>query len=271
MRTTITKLLREMVGAVSLPEPIYEFGACEVEAHQHRGCHIRDILAGKRYVGCDMRPGPGVDELHDLHQLDLPDESVGMALLIDTIEHVREPWRAMAELRRCVRPGGLIVMTSHMFFPRHAYPDDYWRFTGSGFASLLSGFDIIAVEECGLTKLPHTVLGVAAKGTADPVVRQALRDSVSAWKKRGANSWKELGMALLPPVLLCPAYDALNFALRGINALDRGRRGVSPTPVTNGAMHASAVRRATNGATNGATLQHKARDLSHTEQDAYTP
>lgn len=227
MRTTIIRLVRDLTAAVPFPEPIYEVGAYWVDGHQHRG-HVRDFLAGKQFIGCDLRPGPGVDEIQDLHALTLADDSMGTALLLDTIEHVREPWRAMAELHRCLRPGGLLLMTSHMFFPRHAHPDDYWRFTASGFASLLTPFEVIAVEECGLEKLPHTVVGIATKGPMPPEVRHALTRTLAGWKRRGASTWKEAGMALLPPVLLVPVYDLFSVALRGISGVLTRSRPADP-------------------------------------------
>jgi hypothetical protein len=206
MRTTLYKLLKRFTDAGKLPEPIYEFGAYRTPGQESRG-HVRDYFPSMRFVGCDMRPGPGVDEVQDLHCLNLPDNSIGTALLFDTIEHVREPWRAMAEIHRCLLPTGLIVMSSVMYFPIHAHPDDYWRFTGSGFFSLLQKFHVVCVESCGLKKLPHTVLGVASKEKLPPAMEGYLRDCVNLWKRHEANSWKENLMAVLPPVLLVPAYD----------------------------------------------------------------
>jgi len=132
---------------------------------------------------------------------------MGTALLLDTIEHVREPFRAMAEIQRCLRPGGILVMTSVMYFPIHLHPDDYWRFTASGFTSLVQPFDQGDVYMVGLRTLPHTVVAIAYKAPVDPSLREAVTATVAAWKQRGARSWKEVMLALAPPCLLVPAYD----------------------------------------------------------------
>ncbi|HXU45689.1 MAG TPA: methyltransferase domain-containing protein [Thermoanaerobaculia bacterium] len=205
MRVTLLKLLAELARSVDLPEPIYEFGAFRVEGQKHLP-HVRDYFPGKRFVGCDMRAGDGVDEIQDLHALDIPDASVGTAILFDTIEHVREPWRATAEILRCLKPGGIVLMTSVWYFPIHAYPDDYWRFTASAFDALLQDFHPIATEMCGLEKLPHTVVGLASKGPIDPAAEAQIRRLVAAWKRHGASSWKEAVLDWLPPALLIPAY-----------------------------------------------------------------
>lgn len=206
MRTTLFSLLNAVTKTGALLGPVYEFGSYRVPGQERRGS-VRDFFPHEPFVGCDMRLGPGVDRVENLHNLTLPDESVGTVLLFDTIEHVREPWRAMAEIHRCLRPNGVVVITSPMFFPIHAYPDDYWRFTGSGFASLLQAFNIISIESCGLKKLPHTIVGIASKERLDPSLEANLREAVISWKRHGATSWKEIALATIPPILLAPAYD----------------------------------------------------------------
>lgn len=206
MRTTLFSLLNSIAKTGGLSAPVYEFGAYRVPGQEHRAS-VRDFFPSVPFVGCDMRAGPGVDRVENLHNLTLPDESIQTALLFDTIEHVREPWRAMAEIHRCLRPNGIVVMTSPMFFPIHAYPDDYWRFTDSGFASLLQAFNIISIESCGLKKLPHSIVGIAAKGRLNPTLEANLREAVISWKRHGATSWKEVALATIPPIFLVPAYD----------------------------------------------------------------
>jgi SAM-dependent methyltransferase len=240
MRVTLLKLLSGLKETVPFPAPIYEFGAFRVPGQEHLP-FVHDFFPGQRFVGCDMRTGPGVDEIQDLHALTLPDESVGTALLFDTIEHVREPWRAMAELHRCLKPGGLLILTSVWYFPIHAYPDDYWRFTASAFRSLMGdAFHPIAVDMCGLARLPHTVFGIASKGPVDPAVERAIQEAVAAWKRRGAHSWKETVMEVTPPFVLIPAYDLFLRAMRLLHpkrraqaaarALEEGARPVGGPP-----------------------------------------
>ena len=206
MRTTIYKLVQALGRGTALPEPLYEFGAYRVAGQEGRG-DVRACFPGRRLVGCDLVTGPGVDEIQDLHHLTLADGTIGTALLLDTIEHVREPFRAMAEIHRCLRPGGVMVMTSVMYFPIHLHPDDYWRFTASGFTSLVQPFEHATVDMIGLRTLPHTVLAIAYKAPVDARLRDAVTATVAAWKRRGARSWKEVMLALTPPCLLVPGYD----------------------------------------------------------------
>jgi len=55
------------------------------------------------------------------------------------LEHVRQPWRALSELRRVLVPGGVAINTSCSFNPVHdAY--DYYRFMPDGFRALHEDF-----------------------------------------------------------------------------------------------------------------------------------
>ena len=219
MRVTLLKLLEELSRSVDFPEPIYEFGAFRVPGQRHLP-RVRDYFPGKRYVGCDLHAGDGVDEIQDIEALTLPDGSVGTAILFDTIEHVRRPWLATAELRRCLKPGGIVLMTSVWYFPIHAYPDDYWRMTSSAFDALFEGYAPIVTAMCGLERLPHTVIGLASKGSIEREVEAEIQRIVHAWKTNGATGWKERLLDWMPPALLIPAYAMF---LRGMTRLARPR------------------------------------------------
>lgn len=144
-----------------LPDPIYEFGAYQV-AGQEGLTDLRDLFPGRPYVGTDIRPGPGVDRVLDLHDLDLPDAVVGCALVFETLEHVEYPRRAVAELRRVMRDDGILVVTTPFNFPIHLHPHDYWRFTPQGMASLLQPFGHVFVDAIGNPQHPTSVIAVAS-------------------------------------------------------------------------------------------------------------
>ncbi len=206
MRTTIRELIKTLDRAYPFPEPIYEFGAYQVPGQESRA--IRPLFQDRPYVGADMRVGPGVDLAVDLHMLGLRDNMVGTAILLDTVEHVQHFWRASREVHRVLKPGGMAIFTSVMYFPIHAYPSDYWRFTPEGFRVLGEPFEHTLVESAGLTGLPHTVIAVCVKGDLEASRQQALIAALAEWKRRHSQTWKEVMANILPPILLIPLYDA---------------------------------------------------------------
>jgi len=118
-------------------------------------CNNRDIAKG-RWTGIDMQEGNGVDVVADIHAL--PESWGGKfsgVLCSEVLEHVRRPWVALPELRRVMRPGGWLVVTTLFAFPEHGFPDDFYRYTRNGLAGLLedAGFKDIETAYAGEFRL----------------------------------------------------------------------------------------------------------------------
>jgi len=152
------------------PEPIFEIGSLQVSG-QEGYADLRPLFQGKTYVGCDMRPGLGVDRIENVENLTIQDETVGTILIIDTLEHVENPHKALDEIYRVLKKDGIIIMTSVMNFPIHDYPGDFWRFTPEAFNLLLKDFPVRIIGSQGHPLNPHTVFGIGFKSNADdPVI-----------------------------------------------------------------------------------------------------
>jgi SAM-dependent methyltransferase len=156
-------VVADLVERMELREPVVEFGSMQVEDGQPND--LRPLFAGRRFVGTDMREGPGVDRTEDLRALRFADEEVGTALCLDTLEHCADPMAACRELHRVVSgEGGVCIISSVMLIGIHAYPSDYWRFTPEGFRVLLERFDDVDVAAWGDPEAPFFVFGVGSKG-----------------------------------------------------------------------------------------------------------
>ncbi len=206
MRTIVYDLLERMAELNDLPEPVVEFGAARVAGQAHLPA-VRSVFPGRVFTGIDMSPGLGVDQLHDMHHLGLRDGSVGTALLLDTIEHVENPRAALSELRRCLAPAGVLLLTTHFFFPIHKFPSDYWRFTAEGISAVLDEFGHSHSGEAGLRLFPHTVVGLAGGPDIELETWRRLSRVVDEWLREGATSWKERAMSVLPPILAQRVYE----------------------------------------------------------------
>ncbi|MBI5063616.1 MAG: methyltransferase domain-containing protein [Desulfatitalea sp.] len=163
MRKPINRFAEICAKTLPILEPIYEFGALQVPG-QEDIADLRPLFAGKVYVGTDMREGRGVDKIIDLHHIELPSGSVGTAIMLETLEHVEYPRKAIENLHHVLREDGVLILSSLMNFPIHDYPYDYWRFTPEGFKSLLKIFTFSFVDFIGKPEFPHSILGIASKG-----------------------------------------------------------------------------------------------------------
>jgi len=163
MRQSVKDYLLKVISRFPPIEPIYEIGSYRVKG-QEEFADLRPFFPGKVYVGCDMRPGPGVDRIEDVHCLRIKSNSVGTILIMDTLEHVENVHRAMDEIYRVLMPRGMVIMSSVMNFPIHDYPSDYWRFTPKAFELLLKRFDYYEVEFDGDPSFPVGIYGFGIKG-----------------------------------------------------------------------------------------------------------
>ena len=203
MRESIRQFMEIVTRTLPLQEPVFEFGALQLPGLEGVA-DLRPFFPGKAYVGCDMREGPGVDRVLNLHSIEEPSDSVGTVICLDTLEHVEFPHTALREIHRVLKPDGIAVLSSVLDFRIHATPYDYWRFTPDGFRSILGPFASSFVGYAGIDRFPHTIVGIGFKGCEYPL--EAFRTEFQSWKVRWhkpkGDSWKDSVNQLIPPILL---------------------------------------------------------------------
>jgi SAM-dependent methyltransferase len=163
VRPTVLEFARDVAESFPVASPLIEIGARAAEG-QAGMADVRSIFRADVHIGCDIRPGPGVDRIEDVHHLSFEDDSAGTVVALETLEHVADPIRAVEEMHRILRPGGVLAISSVMFFPIHEHPSDYWRFTPQGFELLLAPFESKVVMAQGYELMPEGVFGVGVKG-----------------------------------------------------------------------------------------------------------
>ncbi len=80
----------------------------------------------------------------------IPDSSFDAVFCTEVLEHVNQPFEAIAEIYRFLKPGGLLVASSPFNFRIHGPLPDNWRFSEHGWRVLLNDFvdvEIIADED----------------------------------------------------------------------------------------------------------------------------
>ena len=113
-------------------------GSCDVVSLRvlDVGCGDRpyeQLLSGAaEIVGFDVPGNPHADLHGSIDALPVEDASFDVVLCLQVLEHVPDPAAAVRELRRVVRPGGRVLLSTHGIYPFHPNPEDLWRWTHDG-------------------------------------------------------------------------------------------------------------------------------------------
>jgi len=127
---------------------------------------------GARYTGLDvpaatefgMGRHPDVVE-YDGRAIPFPDASFDAVLCTEVLEHAEDPDALVAEIRRVLRPGGVLLATIPFAARVHHAPHDYHRFTRFRLARLFAGFAAVEIEERGddLAVLANKLIVICAR------------------------------------------------------------------------------------------------------------
>lgn len=109
---------------------------------QNIGCAdrwIQGVLSPDRqYVGLDYpTTGGGLygacpDVFGDAARLPFPDACFDTVIMLEVLEHLREPHHALSEIARVVRSKGQVLLFMPFLYPIHDAPHDYQRYTAHG-------------------------------------------------------------------------------------------------------------------------------------------
>lgn len=193
MRRAIRESVRLFAEDFTPAGPVVEVGSLYLPGHEAL-CDLRSLFPGRAFVGCDQRRGPGVDRIDDAQALSLPDGSVGTMLLLELLEHLPRPQQAVDEAHRVLRDDGLLAVSVPFDYRLHAFPADYWRFTASGLALMLSEFPERTVFALGPRDKPQIIFAIASKCRSAHFderrarFRESVEQSFGASRRRGHMS-----------------------------------------------------------------------------------
>jgi len=106
----------------------------------------------RSYSCLDIAEFPDVDLIADIQNMpQIESYRFDTIICTQVLEHVPNPFDAMNELYRILRPKGRLLITVPFLNNYHMEPNDYWRFTEYGLAALLRNFSNVTVASHGAT------------------------------------------------------------------------------------------------------------------------
>jgi SAM-dependent methyltransferase len=176
-----------------------------------RGCVVTAVDAAPRMVSLLAAAHPEINvRLMDVHQLDLPGNSYDVATGGFVIHLVTEPLRVLAELRRVLRPGGTVALTT----PGPC--DDHGRW--DTFNAIWDEFAPRALHRHGQGHLDVPLAlrrtGFVDVRTATLAVHLPVTDPQTCWDFEMSHGFAARVEALSPP-------DAAEFRQRALAELTR--------------------------------------------------
>lgn len=134
--------IRKSIRDKAWDDPVIDLGA------GNDATYYRPIFKTAKYVTLDIQQNKSkdIDIIADMTAMpEVATETYGVVLLLETLEHVLNPFKAFKEITRILKPGGLLICTTVTCFRVHNHPRDYWRFLPDGLAALC--------EQTGLTPI----------------------------------------------------------------------------------------------------------------------
>jgi hypothetical protein len=178
-------------------EEVKKIDDCNVLELGARKSTIRGHFVGwcKRYVGVDIHSAPDVDVTCDIHELSTAlsplDVRFDAVATISTFEHLAMPWKAIIEINKVMKPGGLLFIATHPTWPPHELPWDFWRYADSAFYGLLNratGFEILRCN----SGLPCTILPLGTEKSTVGILGQPAFMGISVVARKTADARPDL-------------------------------------------------------------------------------
>ncbi|GAA0924297.1 methyltransferase domain-containing protein [Virgisporangium aurantiacum] len=176
-----------------------------------RGCAVTAVDAAPRMVSLLGAAHPGIDtRVMDIHRLDLPDHSYDLATGGFVIHLVTDPRRVLAELRRVLRPGATLALTT----PGPCEDHGRWDAFNAVWAEFAPRADPRGrPDDIDVAAELHTA-GFLDVRTTDLAVHLPVADPQTCWNFHMSHGFAVRLDALSPP-------DAAEYERRALTELTR--------------------------------------------------
>lgn len=124
------------------------------------------------YIAMDIQHRPGLEVAGSALALPFADAAFDSVFCSQVLEHVPDPEQALREFARCLKPGGVLLLSTPHLAYLHNEPHDYFRYTNHGLRALCerAGLVVESIDPAGglLSFLGH-IPSMIAKALFYPI------------------------------------------------------------------------------------------------------
>lgn len=141
---------------------VCDIGSCDINGS------FKPLFGRHKYLGLDIKEGPNVDIIsEDLYRYPFENETFDVVISGSTVEHVKNMFRWIVELKRIVKREGLIcIIAPSVFRMNHPHPVDCWRIYPDGMRFLLemiAGLEVLKIRSSGSKRGTIMCMGIGKK------------------------------------------------------------------------------------------------------------
>jgi len=110
---------------------------------------VKEFFKQSTIKTLDIDPNSGADYILDLcenNEGTVKDDTFDLIVCTEVLEHVNDPFFVVNELRRMLKIGGVVAVSTPFNFRIHGPLPDNWRFTIHGLKVLFKDFEILSIE-----------------------------------------------------------------------------------------------------------------------------
>jgi len=143
----------------------------DIAPQEHEGAHPY-FSASIIIETIDINPASGCTYIGDICKQNsfFADNIFDYVVCTEVLEHTLQPFHAVDEIHRILKPGGKVFLSVPFNFRIHGPLPDCWRFTEHGLRALLKNFEILeinAIESDSRPLMPVHYTIVAQKKIGD--------------------------------------------------------------------------------------------------------
>ncbi len=102
-----------------------------------------------KYMALDIDKESKPDICCDLHKIKWKSNYFDTVIATNVLEHLYEPQKAVNEIHRVLKTGGICIISAPFIYPYHASPKDYYRFTQDSLDYLFKKFSRAEIHHHG--------------------------------------------------------------------------------------------------------------------------